>query len=47
MSTSKYLRLFFESAFSLMSLKAREYELMFLDEFAINFRNKSVYGIWA
>ena len=47
MSTHKYLRLFFESAFSLMSLETREYELMYLDEFALNFRNKSVYRIWA
>ena len=44
MSTPKYLRLYFESAFSLMSLETREYELMYLDEFALNFRNKSVYG---
>ena len=47
MSTPKYLRLFLESAFSLMSLETREFELMYLDEFALNFRNKHVYGIWA
>ena len=44
MSTPKYLRLFFESAFSLMSLETRGFEFMYLEEFALNFRNKSVYG---
>ena len=44
MITTKYLRVFFESAYSLASLEERGYELMYLDEFALNFRNKSVYG---
>ena len=36
----------FESAFALRILESKGYEIMYLDEFSINLRNKSVYG-WA
>ena len=42
--TLKCLRVFFESAYSLASLEERDYEFTYLDEFSLNFKNKSVYG---
>ena len=44
MFTANYWRLFFESALALMMLESKCYELLYWDEFSINFRQKSIYG---
>ena len=44
MFTPNYKRLLFESALALKILESKDYELMYLDEFSIQLRNKSVYG---
>ena len=44
MFTPNYKRLLFESALALKILESGDCELMYLDEFSIKLRNKSVYG---
>ena len=44
--TNEYVRRFFESSIIQIILLDKGYELLYLDEFSINLRDKSMYGWW-